>query len=117
MLKAEERAQNRVDYAPDPAPAPAPALAPAPTSADRKKRAGPAAGPHFRASAVLRRRTPWSTHEMELLEKGVEEYGQKWKNILCSRGGFHHDRTTLDLKDKWRNVCKARQASQAGSAS
>ena len=46
---------------------------------------------------------PWTEQEKETLEKGVKQYGPKWTQILL-QGGFHECRTTMDLKDKWRNL-------------
>ncbi|KAI3772577.1 hypothetical protein L6452_03767 [Arctium lappa] len=56
---------------------------------------------------------PWTKLEEETLKEGVQRYssvnskGIPWKEILdfgCNV--FHKGRTPIDLKDKWRNVCK-----------
>ena len=58
---------------------------------------------HFRKQIGGRKRMPWTEQEKEQLEKGVKQYGPKWTTILLS-GGFNECRTTMDLKDKWRNL-------------
>ncbi|CAI9297757.1 unnamed protein product [Lactuca saligna] len=63
---------------------------------------------------LVRRKTiPWTKSEEETLKEGVERYssvGDKkipWKEILdFGDSVFHKGRTTIDLKDKWRNICK-----------
>lgn len=51
----------------------------------------------------------WTPAETENLIKGVEMHKiGNWQLVLESRiDGFHHGRTAIDLKDKWRNLCKA----------
>ncbi|KAI7744798.1 hypothetical protein M8C21_006995 [Ambrosia artemisiifolia] len=63
---------------------------------------------------VLRRRKlPWTKSEEETLKEGVERYSSgnntkiPWKEILdFGHNVFHKGRTAIDLKDKWRNICK-----------
>ncbi len=51
-------------------------------------------------------RRKWTQEEIEQLESGVEEFGEgQWAKILLSRD--FNDRTSIDLKDKWRNMKKA----------
>ena len=57
-----------------------------------------------------RRRVPWSSQEVNLLKKAVMKHGQKWTTIYLSTNGFNETRTTMDLKDKWRNLCKSEGA-------
>ena len=47
--------------------------------------------------------------EKEKLEEGVKQLGPKWTHILL-QGGFHECRTTIDLKDKWRNLTVQRKS-------
>ena len=64
---------------------------------------------HFRKSAgPSRKRAKWSPEEMALLERGIKECGTHWTKILLGYNGFNHCRTSLDLKDKWRNMCKSK---------
>ena len=52
------------------------------------------------------KRVPWSESEVQSLRDGVSRYGVgKWAVILL-RGQFGSTRTPIDLKDKWRNLCK-----------
>jgi len=55
---------------------------------------------------------PWTKEEVALLEKGVKERGCHWTTILLTYNGFHDCRTTIDLKDKWRNILKQRGQGQ-----
>nr|KAJ0190086.1 hypothetical protein LSAT_V11C800420780 [Lactuca sativa] len=63
---------------------------------------------------LLRRKPiPWTKSEEETLKEGVERYSSvndkkiPWKEILdFGHKVFHKGRTTIDLKDKWRNICK-----------
>ena len=49
-------------------------------------------------------RTKWTSDEVQELIKGVEKHGVgKWKLIMKHRKFAPH-RTTVDLKDKWRNL-------------
>ncbi|XP_024966874.1 uncharacterized protein LOC112506823 isoform X2 [Cynara cardunculus var. scolymus] len=70
---------------------------------------------HTSSAVPLSRRKilPWTKSEEETLKEGVQRYssvnnkGIPWKEILdfgCNV--FHKGRTPIDLKDKWRNVCK-----------
>ncbi|XP_002526722.2 uncharacterized protein LOC8278948 isoform X1 [Ricinus communis] len=66
------------------------------------------ATPQFR-----RKKVPWTAKEEEILKEGVQKFSNisdrtiSWKKILeYGSAVFLHDRTTTDLKDKWRNICK-----------
>jgi hypothetical protein len=51
-----------------------------------------------------RRYKRWTDEETENLREGVERWGTKWAKILQS---YEFDgRTGVDLKDRWRNMCK-----------
>ncbi|KAL5744041.1 hypothetical protein ACOSP7_026898 [Xanthoceras sorbifolium] len=68
----------------------------------------------YRATPQLRRKkVPWTTEEEEILKKGVKKFTRfddiniPWKKILeFGSCVFLSGRTTIDLKDKWRNMCK-----------
>lgn len=54
-----------------------------------------------------RKKTPWTEYELQLLEKGILEFGRSsWQKILDKYGkgaeGFLQSRTGVDLKDKAR---------------
>jgi Myb-like DNA-binding domain len=54
--------------------------------------------------------TRFTTEEEALLMEGVRAFGAgNWKQILASSPAFHWKRTPVDLKDKWRNLTRARQ--------
>ncbi|MFS7934259.1 putative transcription factor MYB-HB-like family [Helianthus anomalus] len=62
---------------------------------------------------VRRKKLPWTKSEEETLKEGVERYSSgnnakiPWKEILdFGHNVFHKGRTAIDLKDKWRNMCK-----------
>ena len=68
---------------------------------------------HFRkAAGGVRKRAKWSPEEMALLERGIKECGTHWTQILLGYNGFNHCRTSIDLKDKWRNMCKPKRSEQ-----
>ena len=51
-----------------------------------------------------RKRHPWTIQEVSWLKKGVQKFGAgKWQEILLSYP-FPAYRTSIDLKDKWRNL-------------
>lgn len=51
-------------------------------------------------------RTAWTEQEVGFLVRGVRRLGEgKWSKIL-HEGGFAESRTSVDLKDKWRNLKK-----------
>ncbi|KAL4571659.1 hypothetical protein LXL04_018422 [Taraxacum kok-saghyz] len=57
---------------------------------------------------------PWTKSEEETLKEGVERYSSvndkkiPWKEILdFGHNVFNRGRTSIDLKDKWRNICKS----------
>eukprot|EP00310_Coccolithus_braarudii_P010972 CAMPEP_0183382612 /NCGR_PEP_ID=MMETSP0164_2-20130417/127031_1 /TAXON_ID=221442 /ORGANISM="Coccolithus pelagicus ssp braarudi, Strain PLY182g" /LENGTH=150 /DNA_ID=CAMNT_0025560235 /DNA_START=161 /DNA_END=614 /DNA_ORIENTATION=- len=52
-----------------------------------------------------RKRTKWSLEEEEELQRGFERYGNQWADILKAFR-FHSSRTSVDLKDKYRNMTK-----------
>ncbi|PWA62684.1 hypothetical protein CTI12_AA361580 [Artemisia annua] len=63
--------------------------------------------------SLRRNKLPWTKTEEDILKEGVQRYasannkGIPWKEILdFGRNVFHKGRTTIDLKDKWRNICK-----------
>lgn len=50
-------------------------------------------------------RKKWSTEEEDTLRKGVEEFGiGDWKSILTKYRHTLVGRTTVNIKDKWRNM-------------
>ncbi|KAL8191711.1 hypothetical protein R6Q57_028442 [Mikania cordata] len=62
---------------------------------------------------LRRKKLPWTKSEEETLKEGVERYSSAdntkipWKEILdFGNNVFHKWRTTIDLKDKWRNICR-----------
>jgi hypothetical protein len=73
------------------------------SSANKAAKSQPANSTHFRKQIGGRKRMPWTEQEKDKLERGVKQYGPKWTQILLL-GGFHECRTTMDLKDKWRNL-------------
>ncbi|GER53096.1 dentin sialophospho protein [Striga asiatica] len=63
---------------------------------------------------LRRKRIPWTSEEEEKLKEGMRVHCSRhdklipWKKILEHGAGvFHQCRSTVDLKDKWRNLCKA----------
>jgi len=55
-----------------------------------------------------RPRIPFTEEETANLIKGMKEFGdetQKWRRILLNYN-FDSRRTSVDLKDKWRNLCR-----------
>ncbi|XP_061357938.1 uncharacterized protein LOC133302210 isoform X2 [Gastrolobium bilobum] len=74
------------------------------------------------ASPLLRRKKiPWTAEEEELIREGVQKFGSSdqtipWKKILAFGSHvFEKDdkrRTPVDLKDKWKNMCKAHSKSK-----
>ncbi|KAL0364727.1 UNVERIFIED_CONTAM: hypothetical protein Sangu_0570300 [Sesamum angustifolium] len=62
---------------------------------------------------MRRKRLPWTSAEEEILKKGMRLHCSPhdkiipWKKILeFGANVFEQSRTTMDLKDKWRNMCK-----------
>ncbi|KAI3801363.1 hypothetical protein L1987_29467 [Smallanthus sonchifolius] len=62
---------------------------------------------------LRRKKLTWTKSEEETLKEGVERYSSAnvakipWKEILdFGHNVFHRGRTAIDLKDKWRNICK-----------
>ncbi|KAJ6992425.1 hypothetical protein NC653_015725 [Populus alba x Populus x berolinensis] len=60
---------------------------------------------------LRRKKVPWTVQEEEMLKKGVQKFSSDgkfpWKDILeYGSSVFFSDRTTIDVKDKWRNMCK-----------
>ncbi|CAH8359274.1 unnamed protein product [Eruca vesicaria subsp. sativa] len=52
----------------------------------------------------------WTVDEEDALRAGIEKHGPgKWKNILRDPDFAHrlNNRSNIDLKDKWRNLCVA----------
>lgn len=58
---------------------------------------------HFR-SEKKRKRVPWSEEEVACLTAGVSTFGTAWTKIKDEYAENLKSRTTLDLKDKWRNI-------------
>ncbi|KAI3454750.1 hypothetical protein Pfo_011413 [Paulownia fortunei] len=63
---------------------------------------------------LRRKRLPWTTAEEETLKEGMRRFCSPhdrfipWKKILeFGAAVFQESRSTIDLKDKWRNLCKA----------
>ncbi|XP_074378980.1 uncharacterized protein LOC141720454 isoform X2 [Apium graveolens] len=62
---------------------------------------------------LRRKKVPWSNAEEEALKEGVRRFvsnhdrNMPWKKILeFGAEIFEKHRTAIDLKDKWRNICK-----------
>lgn len=62
---------------------------------------------------LRRKKVPWTAKEEEILKKGVQKFASvddriiPWKKILeFGSSVFFGGRTAIDLKDKWRNMCK-----------
>ncbi|KAI9392160.1 hypothetical protein POPTR_006G054401v4 [Populus trichocarpa] len=60
---------------------------------------------------LRRKKVPWTVQEEEMLKEGVQKFSSDgkfpWKDILeYGSSVFLSGRTTIDLKDKWRNMCK-----------
>lgn len=76
----------------------------------RKKVASLPAQTHFRSNATRKHVQRWTLDEQELLLEGVKTFGVgKWTTMLTALNGFHECRTSVDLKDKWRNLEKLAQ--------
>jgi hypothetical protein len=62
------------------------------------------------ATNPYHRKVPWTTEEIEALRAGHREMGRDknpWANILIRfKGKFHPVRTSVHLKDKWRNLSR-----------
>lgn len=63
---------------------------------------------------LRRKRLRWTSEEEDTLKKGMHLFFSPhdkiipWKKILeFGEGKFEPSRSTIDLKDKWRNMCKA----------
>lgn len=56
------------------------------------------------------KRIKWRADEVQALREGVERHGEgKWAVILREYAErFHRGRISVDLKDKWRNMVKAK---------
>lgn len=63
------------------------------------------------ATGTPRKRLKWSEDEVQALRQGIEKYGAgKWQYILKDPvlfSSFHAQRTSVDLKDKWRVLSKS----------
>ncbi|PON72835.1 GAMYB transcription factor [Parasponia andersonii] len=60
---------------------------------------------------LKRKRVPWTAEEEQKLKEGVQMFSDKrntpWRKILESSSHvFKKGRTSSDLKDKWKNMCK-----------
>ncbi|KAI4300761.1 hypothetical protein L6164_034099 [Bauhinia variegata] len=65
---------------------------------------------------LRRKKVPWTADEEDILREGVQKFsgvttmerGIPWRKIFeFGSHVFLNGRTTVDLKDKWRNMCKA----------
>jgi len=67
------------------------------------------------APGIVRKRTKWSYAEEQCLREGVERFGLgAWAIILRNqRDVFAQQRTSVDLKDKWRVMMQADARRQA----
>ncbi|KAM7270538.1 hypothetical protein ACFE04_029752 [Oxalis oulophora] len=61
-----------------------------------------------------RKKVPWTPEEVDMLKKGIEIFSGDenraipWREILLfGNSVFLKLRTPVDLKDKWKNICKA----------
>jgi glutaredoxin len=54
-----------------------------------------------------RKRNNWTNEEVNLLKDCVLKYGRKWSLLEKNFPLFKkNNRTQIDLKDKWRNICR-----------
>nr|KYP53279.1 hypothetical protein KK1_024906 [Cajanus cajan] len=75
---------------------------------------------HVTQCQFRRRKIPWTAEEEELIREGVKKFGlndpKKWNKILafgsCVFEMTGKRRTSQDLKDKWKNMCKAHSKSK-----
>jgi glutaredoxin len=59
------------------------------------------------SSSPRRKKNIWTEKETEILKSSVLKYGKKWSIIEKNVEIFKNNgRTQVDLKDKWRNICK-----------
>ncbi|XP_062115243.1 uncharacterized protein LOC133829555 isoform X2 [Humulus lupulus] len=59
---------------------------------------------------LRRKRLQWTAAELQKLKEGVQIFSDRrkipWRKILESSSVFQKGRTAVDLKDKWKNMCK-----------
>ncbi|KAK8664940.1 hypothetical protein V6N13_084708 [Hibiscus sabdariffa] len=48
----------------------------------------------------------WTDEEEKALTEGVQKYGNQWTRILETYKEIFRDRSSVDLKDKWRNLLR-----------
>ena len=60
-----------------------------------------------RSPQYFHRAGRWAVLEVEALVGGVQQYGYNWKEIKEAFDEIDSRRTTVDLKDKWRNLVKS----------
>lgn len=54
-----------------------------------------------------KRRKPWTKEETDILKNAVLKFGKKWSLIEKNYSIFKkNERTQVNLKDKWRTICK-----------
>ncbi|XP_020575497.1 uncharacterized protein LOC110021369 [Phalaenopsis equestris] len=72
-------------------------------SSPMSRRTGFDRGKFVRRRAVKR----WTPQEEQTLREAVAKYGKgNWKLILNRYSEIFQERTEIDLKDKWRNMCR-----------
>ena len=85
---------------------PAPA-APRPASAARPAAARSSVASRGRSSTARKTRVEFSAAESRCIREGVAKHGTKWRVIIDDPAfTFHKSRSTVDLKDRWRNMNK-----------
>lgn len=63
--------------------------------------------PYPSPTCAYKIRKKWSKIEIETLLEGVDKYGiGNWKDIKLAYPGVFEERSTVDLKDKFRNLGK-----------
>ena len=89
--------------------APAPELAPGLSNRHSSKNKKLGLAPIGRKLKQL-----FSPEEVDALRAGVAKHGKgRWKDILLESQHVFQDRTTMDLKDKWRNIERMAQKERA----
>ena len=62
-------------------------------------------------------RAPWLEEEVAALRLGVETFGEgKWAEIVREFADVLVDRTSMDVKDKWRNLEMKRKKDEQKAA-